>query len=110
MAAADINNSLPAQQEDEKQKTQSDELTAASLQKYVEQVVSDTAANKSSMLQDVLTQRHTEIDYLSGYVVRRGRALGIDCPANEELWTQVRSLVEQNKERRTPHNMNKGKS
>jgi 2-dehydropantoate 2-reductase len=63
------------------------------LQKYVEQVVTDTAANKSSMLQDVLAQRRTEIAYLSGYVVRRGRALGVECPANEELWKQVRSLT-----------------
>jgi 2-dehydropantoate 2-reductase len=98
VAAADTTTSLPAQQQDEQpqqpqQKVQADELTAASLQKYVEQVVTDTAANKSSMLQDVLAQRQTEIDYLSGYVVRRGRALGIECPANEELWTQVRSLT-----------------
>jgi 2-dehydropantoate 2-reductase len=95
VAAADTCTSLPRQQQQQQkqqeQNVQNDELTATSLQKYVEQVVTDTAANKSSMLQDVLAQRHTEIDYLSGYVVRRGRALGIDCPANEELWTQVRS-------------------
>jgi 2-dehydropantoate 2-reductase len=72
---------------------QADELTAAALQTYVEKVVTDTAANKSSMLQDVLAQRQTEIDYLSGYVVRRGRSLGVECPANEELWKQVRSLT-----------------
>lgn len=98
VAAAETSIHLPAQQEvdeqeQQEQKMQTDELTATSLQKYVEQVVTDTAANKSSMLQDVLAQRQTEIDYLSGYVVRRGRALGIQCPANEELWTQVRTLT-----------------
>jgi 2-dehydropantoate 2-reductase len=96
VAAADVATRLPGQQEEDEhqQNVQVDEeLTATSLQKYVEQVVTDTAANKSSMLQDVLAQRHTEIDYLSGYVVRRGRAVGIECPANEELWKQVRSLT-----------------
>jgi 2-dehydropantoate 2-reductase len=94
VAAADT-ASRPQQENEQKEQQQNeeaDDLTAASLQKYVEQVVTDTAANKSSMLQDVLAQRRTEIDYLSGYVVRRGRALGVECPANEELWTQVLNL------------------
>jgi 2-dehydropantoate 2-reductase len=97
VAAADTATRLSAQQEEDEQEQQKvpvdEELTATSLQKYVEQVVTDTAVNKSSMLQDVLAQRQTEIDYLSGYVVRRGRVLGIECPANEELWKQVRSLT-----------------
>jgi 2-dehydropantoate 2-reductase len=91
VAAADT-ASLHQPENEQPEEQQAEELTAASLQKYVEQVVADTAANKSSMLQDVLAQRRTEIDYLSGYVARRGRALGVECPANEELWTQVLSL------------------
>ena len=71
-----------------------DQLSVASLQAYVHQVVTDTAANKSSMWQDVLAKRPTEIGYLSGYVVERGRALGVDCPVNAQLYQQVRALTE----------------
>ena len=35
---------------------------------------------RPSLLQDVLRGRKTEIDYLNGYVVRRGRAIGVDSP------------------------------
>jgi len=74
------------------------------LHAYVDTVLRDTAENRSSMLQDVLvddddnnkttTQRavQTEIDYLSGYVVRTGSTYGVDCPVNRELWERVRAL------------------
>lgn len=64
---------------------------------YVDAVIRDTANNRSSMLQDVAAGRLTEVDYLSGYVVRTGRALGIATPVNEELWRAVQSLQQQNK-------------
>ena len=36
---------------------------------YVHQVIESTAENTSSMLQDILAQRHTEIDYITGYLL-----------------------------------------
>lgn len=48
-------------------------------------VMSKTARNTSSMLQDVRARRNTEIDYLNGYVVRRGEELGIKCALNYML-------------------------
>ncbi|KAI5306989.1 hypothetical protein KEM56_005824 [Ascosphaera pollenicola] len=44
-----------------------------------------TAENKSSMLQDALAGRETEIEYINGYIVRRGDELGIRCVANYML-------------------------
>ncbi|HSR22041.1 MAG TPA: 2-dehydropantoate 2-reductase, partial [Candidatus Eisenbacteria bacterium] len=38
--------------------------------------------NLSSLLQDVMKRRRTEIDYLNGHVARRGGELGIPAPAN----------------------------
>ncbi len=48
----------------------------------------------SSTGQDIAAGRPTEIDDLNGYVVRRGRALGILTPMNETLQRMVRVLEE----------------
>eukprot|EP00545_Synedropsis_sp_CCMP1620_P000832 CAMPEP_0119005130 /NCGR_PEP_ID=MMETSP1176-20130426/1544_1 /TAXON_ID=265551 /ORGANISM="Synedropsis recta cf, Strain CCMP1620" /LENGTH=309 /DNA_ID=CAMNT_0006956903 /DNA_START=1 /DNA_END=927 /DNA_ORIENTATION=+ len=51
------------------------ELRPDLLQGFVDQVIADTMDNKSSMLQDVLRKKRTEIDYLNGYVVKKGLEL-----------------------------------
>ena len=51
-----------------------------------------TAANKSSMLQDVERARRTEIDAICGEVVRRGRAAAVDTPVNETLLALVKGV------------------
>jgi 2-dehydropantoate 2-reductase len=55
------------------------------------QVCSDTAANRSSMLQDILAGRPTEIEALNGQVAARGRALGLATPVNDLLTQLVRA-------------------
>lgn len=44
----------------------------------------------SSTAQDLMRGKPSEIDFLNGYVVRRGDALGVPVPANRVLWTVVR--------------------
>jgi 2-dehydropantoate 2-reductase len=51
-----------------------------------------TASNRSSMLQDVERGARTEIDQISGAVVREGDALGVAVTVNRVLWDLVRSL------------------
>ncbi len=51
-----------------------------------------TAANRSSMLQDVEAHRETEVDAINGAVVSRGRELGIPTPINEALLHAVKAL------------------
>jgi 2-dehydropantoate 2-reductase len=56
------------------------------------QVCTATAANRSSMLQDILTGRPTEIEALNAQVTIRGRALGLTTPVNDLLTRLIRAM------------------
>jgi len=56
------------------------------------QVCEATAANRSSMLQDVLAGRTTEIEALNSQVSARGRALEVPTPVNDLLTQLLRAL------------------
>ena len=58
-----------------------------------EDVARRTAANHSSMLQDVLRGAPTEIDAICGAVVETGQKHGIDTPMNWACWKLVRAIV-----------------
>ncbi len=58
----------------------------------VEAVCEATSANMSSMLQDVLRSRRTEIDVINGVIVRFGQELGISVPVNAALVNIIRTL------------------
>jgi 2-dehydropantoate 2-reductase len=51
-----------------------------------------TSENLSSMLQDVRARRRTEIDAISGEIVRRGERSGVATPCTRVLWRLIRSL------------------
>jgi len=51
-----------------------------------------TAANISSMLQDVRTSRQTEIEAINGAVLEEARRLGIPAPVNARLFAAVKDL------------------
>ena len=57
---------------------------------YVNQVIDLTAENISSMLQDIRALRHTEIDYITGFLLKRARAHGIPVPENTRLYELVK--------------------
>ena len=58
----------------------------------VESVCKATAANVSSMLQDVLNKKRTEIDFINGAIVRHGRSVNIQTPVNEVLTNLVKTI------------------
>jgi 2-dehydropantoate 2-reductase len=58
------------------------------------QVCVDTAANRSSMLQDILAGRPTEIEALNAQVSSRGRALGLPTPVNDLLTRLLRAAAQ----------------
>jgi 2-dehydropantoate 2-reductase len=53
-----------------------------------------TSDNVSSMLQDVLNERMTEIGYINGAIEREGKALGISTPVNFVLTRLVEAVQE----------------
>ena len=57
----------------------------------------DIAANKSSMLMDILHKRKTEIDAINGAVAKLGRRHSIDTPYND-LITGIIKVIEANYE------------
>lgn len=51
----------------------------------------------TSMYDDWKAGRPTEIDYLNGYIVRRGRELGIPTPLNEALTVMIKVITERDR-------------
>lgn len=60
-----------------------------------EDVARKTAANHSSMFQDVRRGAPTEIDAICGAVMKKGEKHGIRTPYNKACWTMVRATVGQ---------------
>jgi len=65
-------------------------ISADELLDYVYQIIENTAENVSSMLQDIRAMRHTECDYITGFLLRRARAHGIAVPENARLYDLVK--------------------
>lgn len=60
--------------------------------KKVESVAKATGGNISSMLQDVLKKKRTEIDYINGAISREGENLEIVTPVNLILTNLVKTI------------------
>jgi len=60
-------------------------------QKAIE-IAKATADNRSSMLQDIQRGSQTEIESISGAIVRFGRSAGVSTPVNDEFLRLVRAL------------------
>ncbi|MEG3128538.1 2-dehydropantoate 2-reductase [Pantoea cypripedii] len=65
-------------------------IAVDNLRDIIYDVIDTTAANVSSMLQDVRAQRQTEIDYITGYLLRRARAQGIAVPENTRMYDLIK--------------------
>lgn len=67
-------------------------LPAAQIAQTVREVCRTTAANRSSMLQDIDARRLTEIDFINGHIVRTAQRHGITCPQQSVLLAQIKAL------------------
>jgi len=61
-------------------------------------------AGRPSLLQDVMKGRRTEVDYLNGYVVRKGREVGVPTPMNQAV-VEVAKRIEAGELKQGPANL-----
>jgi len=61
----------------------------------VKEVARLTADNRSSMLQDVDRGKRTEIDNITGHMIRVGKLHGLDMPLSEFVYYEVKHLEEE---------------
>ncbi|MBX4181203.1 2-dehydropantoate 2-reductase [Sodalis sp. CWE] len=57
---------------------------------YIKQIIHCTENNFSSMLQDIRANRKSEIDYITGYALRRAHLHGISLPKNQRIFDQIK--------------------
>ncbi len=55
-------------------------------------VAETTARNISSMAQDVMRCRPTEVDFINGAVVKQGEELGVETPYNHAVYLLIKAL------------------
>jgi 2-dehydropantoate 2-reductase len=65
-------------------------LSAQQASAAVYRVIRSTAANRSSMLQDIEQRRCTEIDFINGYIVAQAQASGLFCPQHQKLLQAIK--------------------
>ena len=65
-------------------------MDSAELVKIVHQVITATANNFSSMHQDLKFKRHTEVEFINGYVTSKAAELNIEVPHNLRLLEQIK--------------------
>jgi 2-dehydropantoate 2-reductase len=71
--------------------------------KWVERGKS-VGAGRPSLLQDMIKGRRTEVDYLNGYVARKGREVGVPTPLNEAI-VSVTKRMEAGELEQSPANL-----
>jgi 2-dehydropantoate 2-reductase len=72
--------------------------------KLLEMGFANHRATKPSMWQDIEKGRKTEVDFVNGYVVRKGKEVGLKTPANE-LVTKVIKEIEDGKRKPSLENL-----
>ena len=68
------------------------EIQQDELYSTVMHVVQATAENYSSMQQDIFYQRHSEIDYISGYLCQTAKKHHIDVSNNLSLYNKIKQI------------------
>ena len=68
-------------------------LSLAQLRERILGVIQATAANSSSMRQDLTAHRRTEIDFILGHACRTARQVGLSTPVLDSLYRQLQKRL-----------------
>jgi 2-dehydropantoate 2-reductase len=68
------------------------ELTTDDPVRYALGTAKATGNNINSMLQDIMAGKRTEIDAITGEIIRLGKELGIDTPSNEVVFALIKAI------------------
>lgn len=67
-------------------------VTREELESHVYNVIQATANNHSSMHQDIVHQRPSEIDFITGYLIQTASRHHISVPTNTALYQQIKQI------------------
>jgi 2-dehydropantoate 2-reductase len=56
------------------------------------QIATSMSGQRSSTAQDLSRKKPTEIDYLNGLIVKKGKDYGIETPANQSIYALVKMM------------------
>ncbi|KAG4428961.1 hypothetical protein IFR05_015560 [Cadophora sp. M221] len=93
LSLPELHSPASSEVDDDLTLTLEDRFSPTRLESLVVAVAQKTAANTSSMLQDVQAGRETEIEYINGYFIRRAKEAGVLCPNHERLRGMVRDGI-----------------
>ncbi|MGY5881326.1 MAG: 2-dehydropantoate 2-reductase [Candidatus Thorarchaeota archaeon] len=68
------------------------ELTTEDPVRYALGTAKATGNNINSMLQDIQAGKRTEIDSITGEIIRLGKELGIETPSNESVYALIKAI------------------
>ena len=68
------------------------QMTFEQITRNIEQVALNTSENQSSMLQDILKGRPTEIDFINGYLKMLAELFSIEMPINDDLINKIKVI------------------
>lgn len=67
-------------------------VTQQELEELCYQVITNTAANFSSMHQDITHRRPTEVDFISGYIVRRAKKYALSATNHQAMLDAIKAM------------------
>lgn len=71
-------------------------ITLDELNRYIWDIISRTAQNRSSMLSDLINGNKTEIDSIAGYVITQAEKHGIPLPKLRDVYNQIKEQESKN--------------
>ena len=63
------------------------------IKKRFYQTIKTVGKHYSSMYQDVISKRKTELDFLNGLIIKLGKEKGIPTPMNKIIFDKIKKII-----------------